>query len=200
MDSACPQTPADTRPCNPLPVHLRPMHDALARLRRLIRDIPDFPKPGILFRDITPMLADPSGLALAVELLANPYRGKYVDLVVGAESRGFIFGTAVACCLSAGFGLVRKSGKLPHKKISMSYALEYGTDTLEMHADAIIEGQRVLVVDDLLATGGTMKACCDLVKQLGGELVGVAVLIELEGLGGRDKIDAPEIHSVLTYE
>ena len=176
------------------------MHDALARLRRLIRDIPDFPKPGILFRDITPMLADPSGLALAVELLANPYRGKYVDLVVGAESRGFIFGTAVACCLSAGFGLVRKSGKLPHKKISMSYALEYGTDTLEMHADAIIEGQRVLVVDDLLATGGTMKACCDLVKQLGGELVGVAVLIELEGLGGRDKIDAPEIHSVLTYE
>ena len=176
------------------------MHDALARLRRLIRDIPDFPKPGILFRDITPMLADPSGLALAVELLANPYRGKYVDLVVGAESRGFIFGTAVACCLSAGFGLVRKPGKLPHKKISMSYELEYGTDTLEMHADAIIEGQRVLVVDDLLATGGTMKACCDLVKQLGGELVGVAVLIELEGLGGRDKVDAPEIHSVLTYD
>jgi adenine phosphoribosyltransferase len=176
------------------------MTDALARLRRLIRDIPDFPKPGILFRDITPMLADPSGLALAVELLANPYRGRNVDLVIGAESRGFIFGTAVACCLSAGFGLVRKPGKLPHKKVSMTYELEYGKDTLEMHADAVIEGQRVLIVDDLLATGGTMKACVDLVKQLGGDVVGVAVLIELEGLNGRDRLDVPDVHSVLTYE
>jgi adenine phosphoribosyltransferase len=176
------------------------MTDALARLRRLIRDIPDFPKPGIQFRDITPLLADPSGLALAVELLANPYRGKYIDLVVGAESRGFIFGTAVACCLSAGFGVVRKPGKLPYKRVSMTYDLEYGTDTLEMHADGVIEGQRVLIVDDLLATGGTMKACVDLVKQLGGEVVGVAVLIELVGLNGRDKIDVDDIHSVITYE
>lgn len=176
------------------------MTDALDRLKRLIREIPDFPKPGILFRDITPMLADPSGLALAVELMANPYRGKYVDLVVGAESRGFIFGTAVACCLSAGFGLVRKPGKLPHKKVSMTYDLEYGTDTLEMHADAVIEGQRVLIVDDLLATGGTMNACVDLVRKLGGEVVGVAVLIELAGLNGRDKVDVSDIHSVLTYE
>src|SRR5580704_7764525 len=103
-------------------------------LKKLLRDIPDFPKKGILFRDITPLLADPSGLALSIELLANPFRGKHIDLVVGAESRGFIFGTAVACCLSAGFGLVRKSGKLPHQKISMSYNLEYGNDTLEMHA------------------------------------------------------------------
>src|SRR5439155_5169022 len=158
-------------------------------LKRLIREIPDFPKPGILFRDITPLLASPSGLGLAVELLANPFRGKNIDLVIGAESRGFIFGTAVACCLSAGFGLVRKPGKLPHKRVAMSYDLEYGKDTLEMHADQIVRGQRVLIVDDVLATGGTMKACVDLVKHLGGELVGVAVLIELEALGGRAKIE-----------
>jgi adenine phosphoribosyltransferase len=169
------------------------------RLKKLIRDIPDFPKPGVMFRDITPLLADPSGLALSIELLANPFRGKNVDLVVGAESRGFIFGTAVACCLSAGFALVRKPGKLPHKTVSMSYDLEYGKDTLEMHADAIIAGQRVLVVDDVLATGGTMKACCDLVKQLGGKLVGVAVLIELDVLGGRNKIEPTAVHSVLRY-
>jgi adenine phosphoribosyltransferase len=169
------------------------------QLTRLIRDIPDFPKPGILFRDITPMLADPSGLALAIELLANPFRGKNIDLVVGAESRGFIFGTAVACCLSAGFVLVRKPGKLPHKKISMTYDLEYGKDTLEMHADAIIKGQRVLIVDDVLATGGTMQACCDLVKQIGGTIVGVAVLIELAGLKGRSRLGNFETHSVLKY-
>src|SRR5256885_7416497 len=127
-------------------------------LKKLIRDIPDFPKPGILFRDISPLLANPCGLALAIELLANPYRGQNIDLVVGAESRGFIFGTAVACCLSAGFVLVRKPGKLPHKKVAMHYELEYGTDTLEMHADAIVAEQRGLIVDDLLATGGPMQA------------------------------------------
>jgi adenine phosphoribosyltransferase len=168
-------------------------------LKPLIRDIPDFPKPGILFRDITPLLANPSGLALSVELLANPFRGKNIDLVVGAESRGFIFGTAVACCLSAGFVLVRKPGKLPHKRISMSYDLEYGKDTLEMHADAIVAGQRVLIVDDLLATGGTMIACCDLVKKLGGHIAGIAVLIELAGLKGREKLHHP-VHSVIRYE
>jgi adenine phosphoribosyltransferase len=176
------------------------MTDPLTPLRRLIRDIPDFPKKGILFRDITPLLASPSGLALAVELLANPFRGKNIDLVVGAESRGFIFGTAVACCLSAGFVLVRKPGKLPHRKVSMSYNLEYGTDSLEMHEDAIVKGQRVLIVDDVLATGGTMKACCDLVKQLGGQIISVAVLIELIGLKGRDKIAPHTLHSVLQYE
>jgi adenine phosphoribosyltransferase len=176
------------------------MTEALARLERLIRSIPDFPKPGILFRDITPLLADPSGLALSVELLANPFRGKNIDLVVGAESRGFIFGTAVACCLSAGFVVVRKPGKLPHRKVAMTYDLEYGKDTLEMHADAIVRGQRVLVVDDLLATGGTMKACIDLVRQLGGEVAGAAVLIELAGLRGRDRIGATDVHSVLRYE
>jgi adenine phosphoribosyltransferase len=168
-------------------------------LKSLIRDIPDFPKPGILFRDITPLLANPSGLALAIELLANPFRGKNIDLVVGAESRGFIFGTAVACCLSAGFVLVRKPGKLPHKRIAMSYDLEYGKDTLEMHADSIVAGQRVLIVDDLLATGGTMKACCDMVSQLGGTVAGIAVLIELAGLNGRAKLPS-EVHSVLQYE
>ena len=168
-------------------------------LRRLIRDVPDFPKPGILFRDITPLLADPSGLALSVELLANPFRGKNIDLVVGAESRGFIFGTAVACCLSAGFIIVRKPGKLPSSRISMTYDLEYGKDTLEMHADSIVKGQRVLIVDDLLATGGTMKACCDLVRKLGGHIAGIAVLIELAGLGGRQKVLPNEVHAVIHY-
>ena len=168
-------------------------------LKTLIRDVPDFPKPGILFRDITPLLSNASGLALSIELLANPFRGKNIDLVVGAESRGFIFGTAVACCLSAGFVIVRKPGKLPHKRIAMAYDLEYGTDTLEMHADSIVAGQRVLIVDDLLATGGTMKACCDLVTQLGGTVAGIAVLIELTGLKGSAKLPC-NVHSVLQYE
>ena len=176
------------------------MQDPIGRLTARIRDIAEFPKPGIVFRDITPLLADASALALAVELLANPYRGKNIDLVVGAESRGFIFGTAVACCLSAGFVVVRKPGKLPHKKISMSYDLEYGKDTLEMHSDAIVAGQRVLIVDDLLATGGTMKACCDLVNKLGGTIAGVAVLIELAGLGGREKVAPHEVHAVVQYK
>ena len=175
------------------------MTDPVSHLKTLIRDIQDFPKPGILFRDISPLLADPSGLALSIELLANPFRGKNVDLVVGAESRGFIFGTAVACCLSAGFSLVRKPGKLPFTKVSMSYELEYGTDTLEMHSDAIKPGQRVLVVDDVLATGGTMKASCDLVRQLGGEIAGVAVLTELTMLNGRKRIAPLDVHSVIQY-
>jgi adenine phosphoribosyltransferase len=171
----------------------------LLDLKTLIREIPNFPKPGILFRDITPLLADPSGLALSIELMANPFRGKNIGMVIGAESRGFIFGTAVACCLSAGFGLVRKPGKLPHTRISKTYDLEYGTDTLEIHSDAIVRGQRVLLVDDVLATGGTMKACVELVEHLGGELVGIAVLIELAGLNGRDKVAPYPVHSVLHY-
>jgi adenine phosphoribosyltransferase len=175
------------------------MNDPVIHLKKLIRDIPDFPKPGILFRDITPLLADPSGLALSVELLANPFRGKGIDLVVGAESRGFIFGTAVAMCLSAGFALVRKPGKLPFKKVSMSYDLEYGSDTLEMHADAIIKGQRVLIVDDVLATGGTMKACCDLVTRLDGHIAGIALLTELVGLAGAKKVMPHKVHSVIQY-
>src|SRR4051812_841389 len=176
------------------------MQDPVAHLQKLIRDIPDFPKPGVLFRDITPLLADPQGLALSIELLANPFRGKGIDLVIGAESRGFIFGTAVACAISAGFQLVRKPGKLPFKKVSMSYDLEYGKDTLEMHADAIVKGQRVLIVDDVLATGGTMKACCNLVDTLGGTIAGIAVLTELLPLGGRAKVAPLPVHSVIKYE
>jgi adenine phosphoribosyltransferase len=175
------------------------MQDPIEHLTSLIRDIPDFPKPGVLFRDITPLLADPQGLALSIELLANPFRGKGIDVVVGAESRGFIFGTAVACAISAGFQVVRKPKKLPFKVVSMSYDLEYGTDTLEMHADAIRPGQRVLIVDDVLATGGTMKACVSLVKQLGGEVAGIAVMIELAFLNGRSKVRPHEVHSVVRY-
>ena len=175
------------------------MQDPITHLKRLIRDVNDWPKQGILFRDITPLLADAGGLALSIELLANPFRGKGIDLVIGAESRGFIFGTAVACAISAGFQLVRKPRKLPHKTISVTYDLEYGTDTLEMHADAIVRGQRVLIVDDVLATGGTMKACCDMVQMLGGEIAGLAVMIELAGLKGRDRLPTRTVHSVLTY-
>lgn len=183
----------------PASLKLMSMTDPVNHLKKLIRDVPDFPKPGILFRDITPLLADPSGLALSVELMANPFRGKNIDVVVGAESRGFIFGTAVACCLSAGFTLVRKRGKLPFKKVSMTYDLEYGQDTLEMHEDSVIKGQRVLIVDDVLATGGTMKACCDLVNQLGGDIVGIAVLTELSGLNGQVKVAPYKVHSVIRY-
>jgi adenine phosphoribosyltransferase len=172
----------------------------LERLKGLIRDVPDFPKPGINFKDFTPLIRDPAGLALGVELMANPYRGKGVDLVIGAESRGFIFGMALAQSLSAGFVPVRKPGKLPWKKHAVSYELEYGSDTMEIHVDAIEPGQRVLMVDDLLATGGTMKACCDLVKQMQARIVGITVLIELVMLNGRGVLrDHGDVHSVLKY-
>jgi adenine phosphoribosyltransferase len=168
-------------------------------LRRLIRDVPDFPKPGVLFKDITPLLADPAGLAWAVELLTQPFRGRHVDIVTGAESRGFIFGTAVARELSAGFVPIRKPGRLPAATCRYEYTLEYGSDALEIHRDAIHQGQRVLVVDDLLATGGTLAACCRLVRDLGGELVAVAVLIELEALGGRKRLSDVPVFSVLRF-
>ena len=169
------------------------------RLRALIRDIPDYPKPGIIFRDITPLLRDCAGLALAAELMVNPFRHARIDIVVGAESRGFIFGTLLARALNAGFVPIRKSGKLPFKTHARDYELEYGQDTLEIHADAITPGQRVLLVDDLIATGGTMDASCQLVDTLGGELVGITVLIELLALGGAAKIAPRDVHSVLTY-
>lgn len=171
----------------------------IAHLRGLIRDIPNFPKPGILFKDITPLLRHPGGLSLAVEFLTQPYRDKHVDVVAGAESRGFIFGTAVARNLSAGFVPIRKPGRLPWKTTSASYDLEYGSDTLEMHADAIRPGDRVVMVDDLLATGGTMEACCKLVESLGGTIIGVAVLIELPSLNGRSRLAQYPVHSILTY-
>ena len=168
-------------------------------LQKFIRDVPNFPKPGIMFKDITPLLANPSSLAMAVELLCNPFRGKGVQAVVGVESRGFIFGTAVAQALSCGFVPIRKPGKLPWEKWSMTYALEYGQDTLEVHKDAIKRGEKCLVIDDLLATGGTMKACCDLVEKLGGEIVGIGVLIELMFLKGRDRFGGYELHSAIKY-
>lgn len=169
-------------------------------LEPLIRDVPDFPKPGILFKDITPLLGDPSGLAMAVELMASPFRVKGVELVCGAESRGFIFGTAIAQALSAGFVPIRKPGKLPADIHSIEYGLEYGTDKLEIHRDAIRNGQRVLMVDDLLATGGTMKACCDLIERLGGSIIGTTVLIELTDLNGRDKLKPYDnVHAVIKY-
>lgn len=171
---------------------------ALEQLTSLIRDIRDWPKPGIVFKDISPLLANPSGLAMAVELMANSFRGQRIDLVAGAESRGFIFGTAIAQALSAGFVPIRKPKKLPYKTLAIEYDLEYGKDKLEIHVDAIQPGQRVLVVDDVLATGGTMKACCDLVRQTGGTLAGVTVLMELTFLRGRDKLqEHGDLHAVL---
>ncbi len=173
-------------------------HD-MDELRDAIRSVPDFPKPGILFRDITPVLADPGLLRLAVQELARPFEGLGVQKVVGMESRGFILGTPVALELGAGFVPVRKPGKLPAATRAASYELEYGTDTLEIHEDAIADGERVLVVDDLLATGGTAKATIDLVRQLGGDLVGVAFMVELAGLGGRSKLEVERIHTLITY-
>ncbi len=168
-------------------------------LYELIRNVPDFPRPGIQFKDITPLLRHPAGLALAVELLANPFRGRGIDIVVGAESRGFIFGTALAQALSAGFVPIRKPKKLPADKVAVTYDLEYGTDTLEIHRDAIRTGEKCLLVDDLLATGGTMDACCTLVEKLGGQILGIAVLIELQFLNGRNKFSRYDLHSVLKY-
>jgi len=172
----------------------------MLELQKLIRDVPDFPKPGIVFKDITPLLRDPAGLALTVEMMANPFRGKNIQVVVGAESRGFIFGTAVAQALSCGFVPVRKPGKLPAAKVALTYDLEYGQDTLEIHRDAIDRGQRCLMVDDLLATGGTMDACCRLVEGLGGQIVGISFLIELSFLKGRERFGKYDVHSVLKYD
>lgn len=172
----------------------------IERLRTLIRDVPDFPKAGIVFKDFTPLIRDPAALALGVELMANPYRGKGIDLVIGAESRGFIFGIALAQSLSCGFVPIRKPGKLPWKHKSISYELEYGHDSLEIHSDAINPGQRVLLVDDLLATGGTMRACCQLVSEMNAKIAGITVLIELVHLQGRAVLkDFGDVHSVLRY-
>lgn len=169
-------------------------------LHALIRDVPDFPKKGILFKDITPLLASPAGLALAVEMMVNPFRGRNIQAVIGAESRGFIFGTAVAQALSCGFIPVRKPGKLPGDKVSLTYDLEYGQDTMEMHRNSFSKGARCLMVDDLLATGGTMRACCDIVESLGGEIIGISFLIELAFLSGRKRFPDYEIYSVLKYQ
>lgn len=171
----------------------------IADLRALIRDVPDFPKPGIMFKDITPLLGDAAGLALAVEYMMQPYRKQRVDLVASAESRGFIFGTAVAKGLNSGFVPIRKPGKLPYKVREHEYELEYGTDRLQIHEDAVRPGQNVLVVDDVLATGGTLGACCKLVQELGANVLAVAVLIELTALGGRDRLRDYPLYSLLVY-
>ena len=166
-------------------------------LRQFIRLVPDFPKPGIVFRDITPLLANPAALDQAVDQLAQPYRQSDIDVVAAVESRGFIFGAAVARQLQAGFVPIRKPGKLPAATASATYQLEYGTDTIEIHTDAISPGQRVLLLDDLLATGGTMAAACGLVQDLGGKIVAIAFLIELAFLNGRAKLPDHDILALL---
>jgi adenine phosphoribosyltransferase len=168
-------------------------------LRAQIREIPDFPKPGILFYDITTLLKDPAAFREAVDLMTEPYADARVDLVVGMESRGFIFSAPMAYKLGAGFVPVRKLGKLPAETISVEYALEYGTNTLEVHKDAIVPGQRVLIVDDLLATGGTVLGTIDLVRQLKAEIVGISFLVELLFLKGRERLRDNQIHSVVQY-
>jgi adenine phosphoribosyltransferase len=168
-------------------------------LKSRIRHVPDFPKAGILFYDITTLLQDPAGFRAAIDSLAMPFTDVGIDLVVGVESRGFIFGAAVADRLGAGFAPVRKPGKLPSACVRESYVLEYGTDALEMHADAVKKGQRVLIVDDLLATGGTARATTDLVKKIGGDVHALAFLIELVGLNGRAKLAGEQVHTSLKY-
>ncbi|PYV20686.1 MAG: adenine phosphoribosyltransferase [Acidobacteria bacterium] len=168
-------------------------------LKRLIREVPDFPKPGILFYDITTLLKDPIGLHRAVDLLANHYVGQVIERVVGIEARGFIFAPMVAYRLNAGFVPVRKPRKLPAQTARATYNLEYGQDALEIHRDAIAEGQRVLIIDDLLATGGTAAAVAGLVESLGGQITGIGVLIELAFLKGREKLSRYDLHAVLKY-
>ena len=169
-------------------------------LRALIREIPDFPSPGIGFKDITPVLADPAGLDAAVSALAEQARPLEVDVVVGAEARGFLLGPALARELGAGFVLARKPGKLPHETVRAEYLLEYGTDALELHTDAVASGARVLVHDDLLATGGTALALCQLVEQLGGTVAGCGFLIELTFLGGRERLAGHPVHALIAYD
>jgi adenine phosphoribosyltransferase len=169
------------------------------QLRNYIRDIPDYPKPGILFRDITPLLANPQALRQAVRALSDPFRKETIDYVLGTEARGFIFGATVALELDCGFIPVRKRGKLPYQTLEASYDLEYGTDHIQMHVDAVEKGQRVLVVDDLMATGGTAAATARLAQEAGAEIAACAFLIELTALRGRDLLKGHRIHSVISY-
>jgi adenine phosphoribosyltransferase len=168
-------------------------------LKQHIRHVPDFPKTGILFYDITTLLRDPQGFQMTTDLIATPYREQGIDVVVGIESRGFILGAAVAQKIGAGFIPIRKPGKLPARAIQESYDLEYGKDALEIHADAVEQGQRVLIVDDVLATGGTAAAAVQLVRKLGGSLHGLAFLIELVALNGKTRLNGEQVFSVLKY-
>ncbi len=168
-------------------------------LRSLIRDVPDFPKPGVVFKDITPLLQDAEGLRVACRAMADPFRGGEVDLVLGVESRGFIFGPPVALELGVGFAIARKKGKLPWRTVEESFELEYGTEHIEMHEDAVGDGQRVLLIDDVIATGGTAQATSRLVDAMGGRVVGGCFLIELSFLEGRKVLDPMPVHAVLRY-
>ena len=171
----------------------------MEELKKKIREVPDFPSPGILFYDLTTLLKDSESLRTVIDLMTQEYRDREIDQVVAIESRGFIFGPALAYNLQVGFVPVRKKGRLPAQTISASYDLEYGQDVLEMHTDAIQKGGRVLIVDDLIATGGTAAATTQLVHQLGGEIIGLAFIVELEFLKGREKLDGFEIFSILKY-
>jgi len=168
-------------------------------IKQAIRSIPDWPKPGIVFRDITPVLADPRLLRLVVERMAEPFANEGVQMVAGTEARGFILAPAVALRLGAGFVPIRKAGKLPWETYQTTYELEYGTDTLEMHRDAIAPGTRVLMVDDLLATGGTMEACCQMVEKAGGEVVACVFMVELSFLGGRQRLAPRKVLSLVDF-
>ena len=176
------------------------MNDDVAILRQAIRDIPDFPKPGIIFKDITPLLGNGRLFAKAIDLLADRYRGQEINTVLGIESRGFIVGSALAYRLGAGFCVVRKPGKLPYETHRASYELEYGTDSLEIHTDAISQRARVIIADDLIATGGTAAATAQLVSKLGGTVVECAFLIELAFLQGREKLKPHPVFSILQYD
>lgn len=172
----------------------------MKKIEEYVRSIPDFPEPGIIFRDVTSILQDADGLHLAIDLMQEKLDGLDFDVVVGAESRGFIFGTPIAYNLHKPFVLVRKKGKLPCETISREYELEYGTATIEMHKDAIRPGQKVVIVDDLIATGGTIEAAIKLIEELGGEVVKVLFLMELAGLKGREKLAGYDVESVICYE
>ena len=168
-------------------------------LRNFIRDVPDFPKPGILFKDITPLMASPEAFQATIDVLAERFKDDAINVVAAAEARGFFFGPSLAQRLGVGFVPIRKPGKLPYHKIGTDYALEYGTDRLEIHSDAFSGCRRVLLLDDVLASGGTMVACRDLVRQTGAEVIAFAFVIELAFLGGRAKLEPGEVFSVLTY-
>jgi adenine phosphoribosyltransferase len=169
-------------------------------LARCIRTIPDFPKPGIMFRDITTLLLNPAAFRQSVDMLCAEFKDEKIDKIAAVESRGFTFGAAMAYTMGVGLIIIRKKGKLPHTTVSVSYELEYGTDTLEMHADAITPGERVLIVDDLLATGGTVRAVTELIKKLGGKIVGLGFLVELGDLKGRDKLKGYPVRSLVKFE
>jgi adenine phosphoribosyltransferase len=171
----------------------------LEHLKELIRAVPDFPLPGIMFRDITPLLRDPAGLRQVTGALAERWTGRGIEVVAGIESRGFIFGAPLAMALGAGFVPVRKPGKLPWQKVSREYALEYGSNTLELHRDAVSHGERVLLVDDLLATGGTARATVELIEELGGKVAGAAFVVELGFLEGRRALEGYDVQALVTY-